>query len=486
MTTEGKIKNTKTNIYLAFLNNGLTYQDIEDITGAKQVNIYSLVRKSIDDIKAQGNKSITPWEKLTQDEQEILKPYQDQYLTYETQRQPRKQIKTKVTPKKEYTNQQNLQTNKKQKPKEQKPKEQKVKKQKPKEQKPKETSKKEQTTNETKPAFADMIKENKEFKEKFQGEIKQEKVRHVLKDLSRIEPTSADVRYNRYDNEGICKACGGRGWLINKNRKKLTCTHCYGEGKQRGLKVLNADKQELMRELIPNRHYRENAFDAKGLDENVPLLEHQKKASYGRYMTFLQDTLYDLDLGILPNQSYYIGAPEGFGKKHFYYEVIKKLIEQGFKTTGIIDINEIMDNYEDTNGRSKVKEILSADLLLIKLTHMRGDYKHAHVIQYLLDYAGDEGVPIFMFFNYPSNVFLSYGMRFRRNMPETSIVGVHGDKIAHQNLVGIVTHRSRPYNYGQLLEVSISGQEYQQAIRNSYDLNVIDLEQESDYGIIDE
>lgn len=245
--------------------------------------------------------------------------------------------------------------------------------------------------------------------------------------------------------DGDCELCGNKGWVMAPSEtgiRKNTCPVCLGDSVIKKVARLNDyDKQQLQERYIPNPTYRLNDFDFDLFSQGILLPEELRGYTYERYVEFMNTVLMDLNNRQLPTKSYYIVAPDGYGKKWFGYEVIKLLIEYGYKTTGLLDTIELSELIDKRNYQ-ELKERLDADIIMVSLTGLNKGY-YSHVIKYLTEYADSQGKSVFIF-----------------SRVEASML-VKGD----QGMSGLIFSQTAPYEYGKLMQVGLQGKEHSQAYR---------------------
>src|SRR5699024_7698323 len=100
-------------------------------------------------------------------------------------------------------------------------------------------------------------------------------------------------------------------------------------------------REDLLKLYIKNEYFRINDFDVKTLRKDPPLSRKDRDISVEVYITFLEDYLDRLKFGRRPDKSYFLSAPDGFGKKTFAYQVIKECLRHGMFPTDIISSHDI-------------------------------------------------------------------------------------------------------------------------------------------------
>lgn len=263
-----------------------------------------------------------------------------------------------------------------------------------------------------------------------------------------------EVRYKGYmdyliavdaelDEDGQCSLCSNKGWVMAPGEtgiKKTICPVCLGNSTQKRVEKLDAyDKQQILEELIHNDIYRENNFDFEEFSKGILLPKELRGYTYDQYINFMNNVLNGLINRELPTKSYYIVAPDGYGKKWFAYEVIKLMVENNYKTTGLLDTVELSELL-DSRKYTELKEKIDADIIMVTLTALNRGY-YSHVIKYLTEYADSHGKALFV---------------FSRVQAATLVAGDRG-------MAGVIFSHTGPHDYGRLMQVGLQGKEYTKA-----------------------
>lgn len=103
----------------------------------------------------------------------------------------------------------------------------------------------------------------------------------------------------------------------------------------------------VLREYIKNEYFRINDFNKRTLLKELPISRRDRDISVEVYADFLDDYINRIQNGRVPEKSYYIAAPDSFGKKVFAYQVIKECLAHGLKPTPILSAH-VMYNYLNT------------------------------------------------------------------------------------------------------------------------------------------
>lgn len=238
-----------------------------------------------------------------------------------------------------------------------------------------------------------------------------------------------------------CSVCGGQGWLLaptSKGLKRLTCIKCLGHKIQ---KAEASVVEEELKKWIPNKVFREGHFDFDTFEKTVLLPVNERRYSFAKYVDFMDKTLRGLQSNIIPKKSYYIVAPDNYGKKWFAYECMKVLVENSHEIGGLVDIADIKQALE-VSDYNKAKELLTGDIIFVTLSNMGAGYFSASV-KYVLDYASKYGKPVFLFTRVQAHTW------------------VGSDK----NAMGLTYSNTRDYDYDKLEQVGLTGSEFSLAYR---------------------
>ena len=107
-----------------------------------------------------------------------------------------------------------------------------------------------------------------------------------------------------------------------------------------------SDRDQAVRELIIPKSYRDVSFDAEKVKNNIKRQNKRtgrlyKVYNFTKYIELCNTILSDIRMGILPNKSYIIGAPNGFGKTSFVNECLITLRKHGFRVVPYISLIEL-------------------------------------------------------------------------------------------------------------------------------------------------
>lgn len=216
--------------------------------------------------------------------------------------------------------------------------------------------------------------------------------------------------------------------IINANSKKSDKSEALFYG------LTNADRDQAVYEKIVPSAYRDACFDENKIKNNIRL-QYQKSGGLYKVYRFKEYTeicntiLSSIRMKRLPDRSYLIGAPNGFGKSSFVNECLITLRRQGYRVAPYISLWELaqlrVDNehrimdpykrfkkeggevvYKDPNtvhGYMKVptiittgysySEYINADCLFVGFTDVISKDIESHTLYQLLNIRGAKGLP---------------------------------------------------------------------------------------------
>lgn len=222
------------------------------------------------------------------------------------------------------------------------------------------------------------------------------------KELSNYDREVAKYKslISKPDINNICSVCENKGYIYLPNKdgsvgvKTHICPKCKGESVNN--KISNVSMvidEEILKEYIPNKRYRDIDFDINILNRSIDIPQELKdKVLYKEYENLLSDFIMNFKNGTLPKKSYMLSAPDGFGKKYFIYQCIKECLNYGYTPSKLLDIVQIQDMFNNY----KFDELLSlfdVDILFIDLS---GGTKFIipDTYKYILTTCDREGIPV--------------------------------------------------------------------------------------------
>lgn len=170
-----------------------------------------------------------------------------------------------------------------------------------------------------------------------------------------------------------CKICYGKGFqvLIDPKTRAKSFKECECQTMQSVVRGENpiADVLVTTDELttyVPSVFYQGKKFDSKELTHpNLP--QEFKDLRYETYKEILNQLTLMFENGILPQRSYYINSPIGFGKKTFVYSSIQLLLKKGYKPTPLLHTHYLY-SYLDKRDYSKFyAEFDNKDIVFLTL-----------------------------------------------------------------------------------------------------------------------
>lgn len=274
-----------------------------------------------------------------------------------------------------------------------------------------------------------------------------------------------ELARSNYERGQVCSFCQAKGWVVEPSingPKKIKCPVCLGASRKINAYTRDEAQVEVLERLIPNKKYRTTHFDHRKFSEEIDFPDVYRGRSFAQFQEFIDSVLVGLSEGNLPNKSYYIVAPDGFGKKWFAYEIIKLLVTNGFRSSGLLDVLDLHEAIDNRNA-AKLREFMDTDIIMLNLTNVRAGY-YTHVFQYLTEEADSKGIPVFVF----SRV--------------TAYQLIQGDHA----LSGLIRGQTSEYDYGELQEVGILGREYTLAEKHrkstaNQSIGYSEEEQKADY-----
>lgn len=248
-----------------------------------------------------------------------------------------------------------------------------------------------------------------------------------MNDMDIFEEMGVKVETTEETNKKIstaCKEIGMQTFEIKEDNKQHEIF--YG--------LQDCDREQAVIESIVPRVYKNSRFDTEKIKDN---LIEQNKRNKGLYKIFKFPDYIETCNGILsairmkklPNKSYLIGAPNGFGKSSFVFECLITLRRQGFKVVPYISLLELANlrvenekrlmnpysKYKEENGnyyytepnkqisylkepeiitgRYSYSEYINADCLFVSFTDVMNKDIESHTLYQLLNIRGPKGLP---------------------------------------------------------------------------------------------
>ena len=196
---------------------------------------------------------------------------------------------------------------------------------------------------------------------------------------------------------GKCDMCDGRGWIMQKQPdgrlKKVVCPKCLGNPVQVESVEFTRLGVPYLEELIPNKVYFNSKFSVQTLLEDNEEAYRSATRQFDKYIGFMEGILSTLRSGELPTKSYYIGTPDGYGKKHFVYQCMKELVRFGYKPTQLLNGGALLDDF-NKKEYTKLNELLEGDVIFISISGLGKTFGLGYLLKYVADVAERKGIPV--------------------------------------------------------------------------------------------
>lgn len=209
--------------------------------------------------------------------------------------------------------------------------------------------------------------------------------------------------------DGKCSHCEGRGWVMEKQDdgrvRKVVCPKCLGNPVKAESEDFDRYGKPLLEELIENRYYLNNRFDTHQLIEDNMDAYRVATRQFENYVEFISGVLTEVRNGEIPLKSYYLATPDGYGKKHFVYQVMKELVAYGNKPTQLLNGGLLLDLYNKREFK-EINDLLEGDMIFVTISALSRTNGLGNVIKYIADVAERKGVPVIMIGRVSVEVFL--------------------------------------------------------------------------------
>src|SRR5699024_772833 len=157
-----------------------------------------------------------------------------------------------------------------------------------------------------------------------------------------------------------------------------------------------------LKKYIKSDYFRNEEFNSKTLKKELPISRKDRDISVDVYIQFLEDYLNRLKHGRKPDKSYYISAPDSFGKKIFAYQVIKESLKQGFEPTEILTSQILYILLEERRYKEFYSLLQDKDLVILT-TGGAPVHNDLIVMKTLLEFCEREGTAVIILSRfYPS------------------------------------------------------------------------------------
>lgn len=217
------------------------------------------------------------------------------------------------------------------------------------------------------------------------------------------------------------------GFHVNQTHYKETKSQKLFYG------LTSVDRDFAVKMFVVPAAFRDASFDIEKIRENIKVQYQRSKMykiyKFSSYTNICEQILSTIRMRNLPQCSYLIGAPNGFGKTSFVSECLMTLLKQGYKVAPYISLLELaqvrVDNeqrmmkpfarfreedgrtiYTESNkpvayckspeiisGRYSYSEYINADCLFVHFTDVVSKDIESHTLYQLLNIRGAKGLP---------------------------------------------------------------------------------------------
>lgn len=181
-------------------------------------------------------------------------------------------------------------------------------------------------------------------------------------------------------------------WSKEKNRMvkiKRTKEIDNLEGTEEGKEV----SDEILEEYIKNDFFRLSELDIRQLNRELPISRRNRDVTVELYLEFMENYLNRLKLGRVPDKSYYVAAPDGFGKKVFVYQAIKEALRHDMTPTSLLDSHELYSLLDSRDYTGFYEIFNGVDMAFITLGGAPSNTGMI-VIKTALEYCERIGIPL--------------------------------------------------------------------------------------------
>lgn len=243
--------------------------------------------------------------------------------------------------------------------------------------------------------------------------------------------------------------------VFSKTKRKMVKRKIKGENK--GVDRLVGEETErevteaMLKPYIFNPYFRVTEFDTKILNKELPLSRKNRDVAVDVYMEFMDDYLNRIKHGRIPNKSYFLAAPDGYGKKLFAYQVIKECIAHRLEPTPIIPSHDLYSLLDKKDYTTFYEHFKGVDLAIITFggAPTKTD---AVVVQTALEHCERFGIPLMILSRFEPEVF------HKRNVMTKHFLGVKVTKkgdFGRTELKGF--NREKMTNIRQEMSDSVEG-----------------------------
>lgn len=204
-----------------------------------------------------------------------------------------------------------------------------------------------------------------------------------------------------------------------------------------GLEESKEIARVVFKEYIENDYFIDIEFDEDELKRGIPLPRKERDISVDAYIRFMGDYLNRIRHGRKPDKSYFVSAPDGFGKKIFVYQAIKDSLRHGLRPTGLLDSHRLYQKLDKREYELFYDKFKDKDLAFITLGGAPSN-TGLIVIKTALEYCERKGIPL---------------MAISRFAPEA----YHRVDVITSNYIGVMASRK-----GDLGVMELAGFNYSQ------------------------
>jgi len=184
-----------------------------------------------------------------------------------------------------------------------------------------------------------------------------------------------------------------------------------------GTEITREVTDEMMRPYIFSSYFRIIEFDQKILRKELPLSRRNRDISVDVYIDFMEEYLNRLRHGRVPDKSYILAAPDGFGKKIFAYQVIKEALAHKLTPTQIIPSHDLYTLLDEKKYTEFYQTFTDVDLAIVTFGGAPSQ-TDLIVIKTALEHCERHDVPLLILSRFEPEIF------HRRDAMATQYLGV--------------------------------------------------------------
>lgn len=161
---------------------------------------------------------------------------------------------------------------------------------------------------------------------------------------------------------------------------------------------------EMLSRYIQNAYFRVNELDLRQLSKELPLSRRDRDVSVEVYLNFMDNYLNRLKLGRVPEGSYIVCAPDGFGKKVFVYQAIKEALMHEMEPTPLMGSHDLYVLLDKKEYEKFYQQFNDVDMAFITLGGAPSK-TDLIVIKTALEYCERLGVPLLVISRFEPETF---------------------------------------------------------------------------------